>query len=155
MHYYLLVAICDPESPKLYCLESLGGNRALNPPLTSKFIEVLEFLQKGRCTRTKIATYVPQVPRQREFSNDCGMFCLEYAERIVRDPISFEINASKDSLLNWFPTSSLDNKRSDLAEYIKKQSEIQHLEGGFVEKQDLDLPLADPATVRKQVGNKK
>lgn len=148
-HYFLLVAICDKTHPKIYCMESIGGYPY--PPRMTNFIEALEFLQKGRCDDVKFSAHVIQVPRQPQGSNDCGMFILEFAKRIVMDPIQFETDAAKDSLVNWFTVSSLANRRSDLAQYIREQSVVQREEGGFLYEIYLDSPLQDPTTVRKQV----
>ena len=155
-HFYLLVAICDVQHPKLYCLESIGGSYAVFPPLTEKFIEVLEHLQEGRCEKQPFSKSIPVVPRQDRGSNDCGMFVLEFALRILKDPKGFESKALDSSLANWFKTSSVCNKREELAQHFKSQALEQRKKGGFMENVqfDLQLPIPDPVTVNEEVHSK-
>lgn len=151
-HYYAMVAVLDHEQPALYVLESLGGGYAKVPPCAVQFCAFLLWL------RTEVGgegpgfvTSIPSVPRQRQGSNNCGLFLCQNVELILNSPQRFEDLARRGMLGNWYAVQSLDNKRAQLAEQIRQMAADQRLRGGQLEGRPLDLPLPEPVVVYKQV----
>ena len=151
-HYYTLVAVLDLEQPLLYVLESIGGGYAVEPPCGAQFRALLLWLRlKAGVPGPDFETAILSVPRQRSGSNNCGLFTLEYIEKILDHPDYFVVLAKSRALGNWFSVQSVDQKREKLAEQIRQMAVDQRLPGGELEgRPEPDLTLTAPGLERKQ-----
>jgi hypothetical protein len=152
-HYYVLVAVLDEEQPTLYILESIGGSFARAPAVTENFCSYLQLLRaQAKYQGPDFTSVVQPVPRQRAGSNNCGLFCLKFAEVILENPDGFEVRAKRGELDLWFPVKNIDSKRGDLAVHIG-QLAMDQRDGpsGEMVNQLLDLPLPPPIVVLNQV----
>lgn len=156
-HYYALVAVLDLKQPAMYVLESLGGSYAKEPPGTLQFRALLLWLrdQDGE-NGPDFVTSIPSVPRQREASNNCGLFLCQNVELILDGPKRFEDLARHGMLGNWYSVQSVDGKRRQVAGQIQQLAEDQRLPGGELDREQmngrlLDLPLPEPEVVYEQV----
>ena len=91
-------------------------------------------------------TSIPSVPRQREASNNCGLFLCQNVELILDGPKRFEDLARHGMLGNWYSVQSVDGKRRQVAGQIQQLAEDQRLPGGELDREQmngrlLDLPL--------------
>ena len=132
-HYFLLVAVLEPQ-PLLFILESIGRY-----PQPSGAEVVRNFLIELRVSvggpRVPFKTFTPPVPRQEALSNDCGLFALEYAEKIVQDPDEFVRKARLNDLSDWFDSDTVSVKRKELAELLRQLGEEQRQPGGVLESE--------------------
>ena len=132
-HFYTLVAVLDNRQPMLYILESIGGHYANIPPYTDKFCSYLQLLreeQEGNGPGFK--SMFLTVPRQKEGSNDCGMFCLKFIEMILENPDDFEIRARNNDFRHWFDIDTVDVKRKELVARIDQLAVEQRMPGGRI-----------------------
>lgn len=152
-HYYLFVGVLDFASPTVYILESIGTDHfARAPPVIQQFINFLEFLQvREQVSKQKFMVEIPPVPRQSDYSNNCGVFLLHFAELIIENPTDFELKVSSGNLESWFDADILLTRRQELVELIKDMAIHQHGPGGELEKSVCVMPLPSPDVVRKMV----
>ena len=152
-HFYLLVSVLDFHSPTIQILESIGGDiYAQAPPITKQFIQFLQFIHvREQQSEQKFQVHIPPVPHQSRGSNDCGMFLLHFAEKILENPTEFEIEVSKGNLESWFDPEILLESRQELVEFIKDTAIQQHKPGGELEKSLCLLPLPNPEVIKKAV----
>jgi hypothetical protein len=151
-HYYTLVAVLDPAQPLLIILESIGGMYARVPPYANQFCSFLLLLRAGVGEGGPgFQTRILVVPRQSPGSNDCGLFCMTFAEKILEDPDSFEDLAKKGVLDVWFPASSVLTKRDEVARLIGQQAVEQREPGREMAGHPLHLPLPKPLVVYNEV----
>ena len=66
----------------------------------------------------------PKVPQQPNFS-DCGLFALQYAESFFQNPIS-DFSLPITNLRKWFKNDLMREKRSHIAEIIRKLATEQN-----------------------------
>ena len=148
-HFYLLVAILDTTIPSIQVLESIGGpHYGAIPPMTEMFGKLLLTVLELPGVSNFVVS-LPVVPRQT--GNDCGLFCMTYAEIILKDPVEFILLVSNHGLADWFSPSSVLDMRQKLAERIQLLSVEQRKEGGPMCEQHLDSPLPSPSAVMTQV----
>ena len=144
----------DEMKPTLYVLESIGRHYAVVPPLGGIFCDYLQLMRGGqRDDYPPFEMSILDVPRQRLGSNNCGLFVIEYTERILNDPTGFEDQAKQNGLGQWFPVHIVGPKRDFLVNQICQLAADQRNEGGEMVGQSLDLPLPKPSVLRRQVSN--
>ena len=69
---------------------------------------------------TQIRVLTPLVPRQPVASNDCGIFVVENASRIFKNPDEFLERASQGSLKDWYKSNELSRRRIEIAAELRK-----------------------------------
>ena len=100
--------------------------------------------------RVLFKTYKPSVPRQSIGSNDCGLFVLEFAERVYGDHKNFLKKAEDNNLQNWFKPSLINTRREELAMLIRQLSEEQRKPGGVLEGvESVVLPDFTPRNISR------
>ena len=153
-HFYILAAVLDEIKPTLYVLESIGGPYAAVPPLGKIFCDYLQLIRGSPIDKyPQFQLVILDVPRQKRMSNNCGLFIMEFAERILNNPKGFEEQAEQNTLGKWFPVHVVDSKRDFLINQICQLASDQRMEGGEMVGQNLDLPLPKPNVVLSQVSN--
>ena len=148
-HYYVLVCVLDPSLPTVYVLESFGGSYACLPPQTQTLCSLLAVTsEESGILLPAFEKVVLEVPRQPMGSNNCGIFAIEYIERIVSDPQQFIHDARGNNLANWFDPHSLDTKRVEISARISQAAETQQMgcPNSYVQ-----LPLPTPSSIFRQV----
>ena len=153
-HFYTLVAWLSKVEPRVYMLESIGGQPwAEPPPVVEKFVHLLDLLRKRESTSgPPIEVRVPEVPRQSD-GNSCGIYTLRYIQEIYSNYKNFIERAKKNNLQNWFDPSDLGHLgRRDLAKIIADLAKNQRGPGGVLNHDDnLELPLQEPSVLKEQV----
>lgn len=143
-HFYCLAAVLDEDKPIIVVLESLGGSFSIEPPVLKEFES---FLSEQKQLLTGSQSYFeivcPIVPRQRQTSNDCGLFVIKYMREIVKDPERFIKRVADSSLNDWFPVEEVDGLRRELADLLLLLAKEQRLPGRELAGQDLTTPDID------------
>ena len=119
VHFFGIVGVCHIQNPVVYVLESVGG---YPEPLGAQFM--IQLLHDHRVAAglplTQIRVLTPLVPRQPVASNDCGIFVVENASRIFKNPDEFLERASQGSLKDWYKSNELSRRRIEIAAELRK-----------------------------------
>ena len=98
-------------------LESIGGYP--HPSLVKVLHDFMQEMQQLRkIPMSKIDIHTPPVPRQLPGSNDCGIFLIENATKIIENPADFISRAYSYRLDNWYPSSDISNRRTEIAKQL-------------------------------------
>ena len=115
-HFFGIVGVCGAQ-PAIFVLESVGGYP--HPPLVKVVLEFMQEMQQLRkIPMSKIDIHTPPVPRQLPGSNDCGIFLIENATKIIENPADFISRAYSYRLDNWYPSSDISNRRTEIAKQL-------------------------------------
>ena len=141
-HFYVLAAILDPENPLLVILESIGSYYSNEPPVVKVFETFLmEKKQLLGHDQTKFKKVTPEVPRQKQGSNDCGLFAITFMKKIRSQPDDFIRRVKNSSLADWFPSDEVDSLRYELANQLSQLAQNQRLPGHELDGDLLSLPV--------------
>lgn len=74
---------------------------------------------------TDMIGYVLNIPQQPMFSDDCGIFLLEYVEQFFKNPIEV-LHPPFKSFLDWFDVDHVvATKKKNISEIIKNIMVLQ------------------------------
>ena len=137
-HYFGVVGVCGIQ-PVIYVLESIGSyGEPKGAGILGTFMNEMRTLMKLPPADVPIQT--PDVPRQPQGSNDCGVYMLESSRKIVDDPDMFIERAQLNQLGNWYPASTVTNRRSELVKLLDKLAQEQNPDEQPNSQVDFDLP---------------
>lgn len=115
-HFFGIVGICGPK-PAIFVLESIGSYP--QPSLVKVLHGFMQEMQQLRkLPMSKINIHTPPVPRQDPGSNDCGIFLIENAKKIIENPADFISRAYGYRLENWYSPSDTSNRRTEIAKQL-------------------------------------
>ena len=151
MHFFGIVAVCGPQD-RMYVMESIGGYKEpKGAAILRHFLR--DVRAKNKWAPVDIITTTIEVPKQEVGSMDCGVYLLENAAMILRDPEEFCIRAAQNDLKFWYPRDQVVGRREELALLLKSLGEEQRNHGGIHE--DMDLTIPDIYQVKKVILQKK
>ena len=131
-HFFAIVAVLDYVD-KIYCLESIGGYREpLGLSIMNNFLKEIMRV-RGLRKPDPFILGSPSVPKQISGSNECGLFLVENAGMILRNPDDFIMRAQTHTLSDWYPTEQVATKRQETAEQLKVLAEKQRQPGELLE----------------------
>ena len=140
LHFFGVVGVCGEDVNHIYILESIGGyEEPLGVALLRTFMNEL----RARQSLKPVETYVKAlaVPKQEPMSNNCGLFMIENATKIMNNSEEFVARAEKDQLHDWYSASDVTGRREEIAELPTKLGQEQRKNGELHEKEgDLVLP---------------
>ena len=115
-HFFGIVGVCGAQ-PAIFVLESIGSYG--EPSLVKVLHEFMQEMQQLRkLPKNKIEIHTPPVPRQATASNDCGIFLIENATKIIENPEDFVSRAYSYQLENWYSQSDISNRRTEIAKQL-------------------------------------
>ena len=128
-HFFAMVGVCG-VNPAIFILESIGGyNEPKGVPILRTFMQEMQALKKA--PPVDIAVHTPAVPRQSAGSNDCGLFMIESAARVLESPDDFIQRAQKHHLSDWYPPSVASGRRVEIGKLLERLGQEQR-QGGVV-----------------------
>ena len=115
-HFFGCVGVCG-VNPAIYVLESIGGyTEPEGVASLRRFMREMQMLQK--IAPSDIEVYTPDVPRQAAGSNDCGLFMIESAARVLESPCEFIQRVQRNQLSNWYPSNDASRRRTEIASLV-------------------------------------
>uniref|UniRef100_A0A0K2UUZ0 Ubiquitin-like protease family profile domain-containing protein n=1 Tax=Lepeophtheirus salmonis TaxID=72036 RepID=A0A0K2UUZ0_LEPSM len=135
-YHWFMILICNPGcvdldeddqkirgEPFLVILDSFGQKRPKEVDTLRNYLEH-EHMEKRESAfsfgSAAMRAIYPRLPQQKN-STDCGVFLLEYAERIMNKRAIFRWPALPD-LSNWFSDTDVFSKRPEIAHLIQDLS---------------------------------
>ena len=123
-HWFGVVGVCG-DQPHIYVLESIGGyGEPEGAGILANFMKEMRTLAEMLPSEVPILT--PDVPLQPQASNDCAIFMLESASKILESPEMFSDRAQLNQLRNWYPASSVTNRRYEITKLVEKLAQEQN-----------------------------
>eukprot|EP00096_Caligus_rogercresseyi_P013370 TRINITY_DN6027_c0_g1_i1.p1 TRINITY_DN6027_c0_g1~~TRINITY_DN6027_c0_g1_i1.p1 ORF type:complete len:296 (-),score=35.30 TRINITY_DN6027_c0_g1_i1:487-1374(-) len=139
-HHWFMILICNPDcvgleeqeqkikgEPFFVLLDSFGHRRPKEIDALRTYLRH-EYLEKRKETfsfgASSMKAHYPRLPQQMN-STDCGVYLLEYAERIIEKRYMFRWPPFPD-LSHWFSESEVHSKRPCIAQLIQTLSKDLH-----------------------------
>eukprot|EP00092_Neocalanus_flemingeri_P030193 GFUD01032772.1.p1 GENE.GFUD01032772.1~~GFUD01032772.1.p1 ORF type:complete len:452 (+),score=167.88 GFUD01032772.1:192-1358(+) len=123
-HWYMVVLVKPgSEQPCLMVLDSLGGDNTGAVDIIREYLDIESRVRVEKAVQSfnEMTVETPEIPRQ-ENGYDCGVFLLHYAEKMMERPgqfVTFTPGSVLD-LTDWFPSSEVGRKRSDIAKLVRQ-----------------------------------
>ena len=115
-HFFGCVGVCG-LNPAIFVLESIGGyTEPEGVASLRRFMHEMQLLRN--LPPSNIEAYTPDVPRQTPGSNDCGLFMIESAARVLESPDDFIQRAQRNQLSNWYPPKNASSRRAEIASVV-------------------------------------
>ena len=116
------------EETAFIVLDSMGGHQDKAVEILKEYLETEWRAKTGEVAdMSRLMVVVPKLPIQDNYF-DCGVFLLQYIERIFEEVQHFLCPNTISSMTQeeWFSLSTIYTKRADIAALIRKLSEDQH-----------------------------
>lgn len=150
-HFFGIVGVCGAK-PAIFILESIGGYRQPEGvPILLAFMHEMQQLRK--IPKSKIEIYTPTVPKQPTGSNDCGIFMIENAMKVVENHNEFIRRATANQLTDWYSPSALSNRRVEITKQLIDLAQEQRRVGQILQHlPQLDLQVKLLKRISKDSG---
>ena len=130
-HFFAIIAVLGAQD-RIYVMESLGGyGIPAGAPILADFIRQVRGSTGWDSVDCPISSL--DIPKQGTGSNDCALFMLETATKLVENPDTFLDEARNNNLRTLFDPQQMKTRRKEMADLIVQMGEEQRQPGGPLE----------------------
>ena len=130
-HFFAIIAVLGAQD-RIYVMESIGG---YGIPAGAQIL--VDFIRQVRSSNGWDPVDCPisslDIPKQGVGSNDCALFMLEAATKLVENPDAFLDEARNNNLRTLFDPQQIKTRRKEMADLIVRMGEEQRQPGGPLE----------------------
>ena len=130
-HFFAIIAVLGAQD-RIYVMVSIGG---YGIPAGAQIL--VDFIRQVRSSNGWDPVDCPisslDIPKQGVGSNDCALFMLEAATKLVENPDAFLDEARNNNLRTLFDPQQIKTRRKEMADLIVRMGEEQRQPGGPLE----------------------
>ena len=130
-HFFAIIAVLGAQD-RIYVMESIGG---YGIPDGASYL--VDFIKQVRASNGWAPVDCPisslDMPKQGAGSNNCALFMLEVATKLIENPEAFLAEAQNNNLRTLFEPQQIKTRRKEMADLLLRMGEEQRQPGGPLE----------------------